>query len=207
MKRFSFACALALSLSLLAGCMPGIVVTSPSDEEFQKDWADSMEEAAEDWAQDWEAAFDEAAKSWSGRDENGVEKDHYWKILDVTDEEAAIVEVGTVTDPEQVRAIDDLLNDDGQREDWRLTEDPGDPAYSYVYCQQETLKAGQAEEDREYEELVRFTVSAEKDVVTMVILEDLPSLLNVDLGDFLTFTITVPAETAEALRNPAQFLG
>ena len=74
-------------------------------------------------------------------------------------------------------------------------------------CQQETLKAGQAEEDREYEELVRFTVSAEKDVVTMVILEDLPSLLNVDLGDFLTFTITVPAETAEALRNPAQFLG
>ena len=207
MKRFSFSCALALSLSLLAGCMPGIVVTSPSDEEFQKDWADSMEEAAEDWAQDWEAAFDEAAKSWSGRDENGVEKDHYWKILDVSDEEAAIVEVGTVTDPEQVRAIDDLLNDDGQREDWRLTEDPGDPAYSYVYCQQETLKAGQAEEDREYEELVRFTVSAEKDVVTMVILEDLPSLLNVDLGDFLTFTITVPAETAEALRNPAQFLG
>ena len=206
MKRLSFACALALSLSLLAGCMPGIVVTSPSDEEFQKDWADSMEETAEDWAQDWEAAFDEAAKSWSGRDENGVEKDHYWKILDVSDEEAAIVEVGTVTDPEQVRAIDDLLNDDGHQEDW-LTGDPGGPAYSYVYCQQETLKAGQAEEDREYEELVRFTVSAEKDVVTMVILEDLPSLLNVDLGDFLTFTITVPAETAEALRNPAQFLG
>ena len=135
-----------------------------------------------------------------------MEKDHYWKILDVSDEEAAIVEVGTVTDPEQVRAIDDLLNDDGHQEDW-LTGDPGGPAYSYVYCQQETLKAGQAEEDREYEELVRFTVSAEKDVVTMVILEDLPSLLNVDLGYFLTFTITVPAETAEALRNPAQFLG
>ena len=201
-KRLAIFCALALSMSLLSGC----TITSPSDEEFQKDWADSMEEAAEDWAQDWEAAFDEAAKAWSGRDENGVEKDHYWKILDVSDEEAAIVEVGTVTDPEQVRAIDDLLNDDGHQEDW-LTGDPGGPAYSYVYCQQETLKAGQAEEDREYEELVRFTVSAEKDVVTMVILEDLPSLLNVDLGDFLTFTITVPAETAEALRNPAQFLG
>lgn len=207
-KRFAIFCVLALSTALLTGCMPGIVVTSPSDEEFQKDWADSMEEAAEDWAQDWEAAFDEAAKSWSTQDENGVEKDHYWKILDVSDEEGPIVEVGTVTDPEQVRAIDDLLNDDGHQGEW-LTGDPddsGDPAYSYVYCQQETLKAGQAEEDREYEELVRFTVSAEKDVVTMVILEDLSSLLNVDLGDFLTFTITVPAETAEALRNPAQFL-
>lgn len=205
MKRFSFACALALSLSLLTGCMPGVVITSPSDEEFQKDWADSMEEAAEDWAQDWEAAFEEAAKSWSDRDENGVEKDHYWKILDVSDQEAAMVEVGTVTDPEQVRAIDDLLNDDGHQKD-RLTEDPGDPAYSYVYCQQETLKAGQKPEDREYEELIRFTVSAEEDVVTMVILEDLPALLNVDLGDVLTFTMTVPAETAEALRNPGQFL-
>ena len=200
-KRLLNLCALVMSLSLLSGCM----VTSPKDEEFQKDWADSMEEAAEDWAQDWEAAVDEAVRSWSTQDENGVEKDHYWKILDVSDEEAAIVEVGTVTDPEQVKALDDLLSDDGSQGD-RLTEDPGDPAYSYVYCQRETLKAGQKEEDREYEELVRFTVSAEKDVVTLVILEDLPSLLNVDLGDLLTFTMAVPAETAEALRNPGQFL-
>lgn len=191
----------ALSLFLLAGC----TVTSPKDEEFQKDWADSMEEAAEDWAQDWEAAFDEAVRSWSTQDENGVEKDHYWKILDVSDEEATIVEVGTVTDPEQVKALDDLLSDDGSQGD-RLTEDPVDPAYSYVYCQQETLKAGQKEEDREYEDLVRFTVSASEDTVTLVILEDLPSLLNVDLGDILTFTIAVPAETAEALRNPGRFL-
>jgi len=85
-------------------------------------------------------------------------------------------------------------------------EDPGEPAYSYIYCQQETLKAGQKEEDRKYEELVRFTVSASEDVVTLVILEDLPSLLHVDLGDFLTFTIDVPAETAEALRDPSRFL-
>lgn len=205
MKRFAIVCALALSVSLLSGCMPAVVVTSPKDEEFQKDWADSMEEAAEDWAQDWEAAFDEAARAWSTQDENGVEKDHYWKILDVSDEEAAMVEVGTVTDLEQVKAIDDLLSDDGSQGD-RLTEDPGDPAYSYVYCQQETLKAGQKEEDREYEELVRFTVSSEKDVVTMVILADLPSLLNVDLGGVLTFNIDVPAEAAEALRNPGQFL-
>ena len=201
MKRFAILCALVLSVALLSGCMPAVVITSPRDEEFQRDWADSMEEAAEDWAQDWEDAVDEAVKSWSSRDENGVEKDHYWRILDAEDEE-----VGTVTAPEQVKAIDDLLSDDGHQGD-RLTEDPGDPAYSYVYCQQETLKAGQKEEDRKYEELVRFTVSAGEDVVTLVILEDLPSLLNVDLGDFLTFTISVPAETAEALRDPTRFLG
>ena len=194
MKRFAILC--ALSMFLLAGCS----VTSPTDEEFQRDWADSMEEAAEDWAQDWEDAFNEAARAWSTQDEDGVEKDHYWKVLDSEGQEA-----GTVTDPEQVKTIDDLLSDDGHRGD-RLTEDPGDPAYSYVYCQQETLKAGQKPEDREYQELVRFTVAESEDVVTLVILEDLPSLLNVDLGDILTFTVDVPAETAEALRDPSQFL-
>lgn len=195
-KQRAMFCVLVLSMSLLSGCR----ITSPSDKEFQEDWADAMEEAAEDLAQDWEDAIDEAARSWSGRDENGVEKDHYWKVLDEKDNE-----VGTVTDPEQVKAIDNLLSDDGHQGD-RLTEDPGDPAYSYVYCQQETLKAGQKEEDRKYEELVRFTVSASEDVVTLVILEELPSLLHVDLGDFLTFTIDVPAETAEALRDPSRFL-
>lgn len=200
MKRLTILCAFALSLSLLAGCMSGTAITSPGDEAFQKDLADSIEETAEDWARDWEAALDEAAESWSGRDENGVEKDHCWKILDSKGSE-----VGTVTDPEQVKAIDDLLSDDGHQGD-RLAEDPGDPAYSYVYCQQETLKAGQKAEDRKYVELVRFTVSASEDVVTLVILEDLPSLPHVDLGDLLTFTLKIPAETAETLRNPAQFL-
>ena len=195
MKQLTILCAFALSLSLLAGC----TVTPPSDEAFQRDLADavadSIEEAAEDWAQDWEAALDEAAEAWSGRDENGVEKDHYWKVLDSEGSE-----IGTVTDPEQVKAVDALLSDDGHQGD-RLAEDPGDPAYSYVYCQQETLKAGQKAEDRNYEELVRFTVSASEDVVTLVILEDLPSLLHVDLGDFLTFTLAVPEETAEALKQ------
>ena len=200
-KTLAILCALAMSLSLLPGCM----VTSPKDEEFQKEFQKSWDESMEELEDDWSDALDRFQDAWDHRDENGAEKDHYWKILDVSDEEAAIVEVGTVTDPEQVKAIDDLLSDDGSWGD-RLTEDPGDPAYSYVYCQQETLKAGQKEEDREYEELVRFTVSAEKDVVTLVILEDLPSPLNVDLGDLLTFTMAVPAETAEALRNPGQFL-
>ena len=198
MKRFAILCALVLSVALLSGCMPAVVITSPRDEEFQRDWADSIDESAEDWAEDFEDAWD---GFWNDQDEEGVEKDHYWRILDAEGQE-----LGTVTDPEQVDAIDDLLSTDSHQ-GTRMAEDPGDPAYSYVYCQQETLKAGQKEEeDRAYEELVRFTVSESEDVMTMVILEDLPSLLNVDLGELLTFTFTVPAGTAEALRDPGQFL-
>lgn len=196
MKQLAILCALALSISLLSGCMPGIVVSSPKDEEFQREFQ-------EDWAEskkDLEDAWDEFQDAWDRRDKDGAEKGHCWKILDVSDQEA-----GTVTDEEQIKALDDLFSDDGNWER-RHVEDPGAPAYSYVYCQQETLKAGQDPEDREYEELIRFTVSAEEDVVTMVILEDLPSLLNVDLGDFLTFTMAVPAQTAEALRDPGRFL-
>ena len=202
MKTMCIFFSLALTAVLagsLTGCMPGITVTSPKDEAFQKDWADSMEEIAEDWAQDWEDEAERAAKAWSTQDENGVEKDHYWKILD-----SEGWETGTVTDGEQVKTLDDLLSDD---DGWGVptAEDPGQPSYSYIYCQQETPKAGQDPADRDYEELVRFTVSADADIVTLVILEDLPSLLGVDVGDFLTFTVAVPAETAEALRDPARF--
>lgn len=198
-KRLLILCALALSVSLLSGCMPAVVVTSPKDEEFQREFQESWNESMEDLEDDWNDAWNDWSDAWDHRDENGVEKDHCWKILDAEGEET-----GTLTEEEQTKLLDDLLSDDGH---WtRMSGDPGDPAYSYVYCQQETLKAGQKEEDREYEELIRFTVSAEEDAVTMEILADLPSLLNVDLGDVLTFTMTVPAETAEALRNPGQFL-
>ena len=48
-KRFAIFCVLALSMSLLSGCMSSVVITSPNDKEFQEDWADSMEEAAGEW--------------------------------------------------------------------------------------------------------------------------------------------------------------
>lgn len=197
MKRFTILCALVLSVALLSGCMPAVVITSPRDEEFQRDWADSMDEAAEDWAEDFGDAWD---GFWNDQDEEGVEKDHYWRILDAEGQE-----LGTVTDPELVDAIDDLLSTDSHQ-GTRMAEDPGDPACSYVYCQQEALKAGQKEEDRKYEDLGRFSISESEDVMTMVILEDLPTLLNVDLGDLLTFHVTIPEETAETLRDPSRFL-
>ena len=197
MKRSSMLCALALTLALLSGCMPAVVMTSPWDEGFQEDWEESMEELEDGW-EEWKDA-------WDRREEDRGGKDHHWKILDVSDGEPAATEAGTVTDEERIEALDDLLGDDGS---WKIrtSGDPGGPACSYVYCQQETLKAGQEPEDREYEDLMRFTVSESEDVVTVTILEDLPSVLGVDLGDLLTFTFDVPAETAEALRDPAPFM-
>ena len=53
-KQRAMFCVLVLSMSLLSGCR----ITSPSDKEFQEDWADAMEEAAEDLAQDWEDAIE-----------------------------------------------------------------------------------------------------------------------------------------------------
>ena len=205
---------LTLTAVLLTGCQ----VTSPDDPEFRKDWDESMDEMQKEWdeamdeaAKDWDGAMDDAAKDWDEtwdawkRDhKNGwtIEdgKDHYWKVFDGEEKE-----IGTVTDEEQVKALDDVLSDDGT---WGFEEmeDHGKGAYSYVYCQEKTLLAGQdPDEEREYEDLVRFTVSASEDVVTMRILEDLPSLMGVDLSDYLTFSVSVPAETAEALRNPEQF--
>lgn len=222
MKRFFTLTAAVLTLSLLAGCMPALVITSPTDEEFQDDWDESMEELRRDreedleddeddgpwsaWAKSWESWSDDADERFDEMDR----KEHVWKILDVSDPEAAITEAGTVTDAGQIEALDDLLglhDEDAWDGLDGPDEVPDDPAYSYVYSQEKTLLAGQdPDAEREYEDLLRFTVSASEDVVTLVILEDLPSLLNVDLGDILTFHIAVPAETAEALRNPGQFL-
>lgn len=187
MKRISIICALILSISLLTGCFPAsLVLKSVPDEELEN-------EMEEQWEDAWSIVLD--------RDEAAGEKDYYWKVLDAGDRE-----IGIVTDEEQIKALDSLLSDDGTWGRRPEEGDPGEAACSYVYCQEKTLLAGQdPDEEREYEELGRFTVSASKDVVTIQILEDLPSLLNVDLGDFLTFTIDVPAETAEALRDPARF--
>lgn len=213
MKRAAILCAAALALSLLSGCMSAVVVTSPKNEAFQKAWDEAMDEVQKDlqegledeeedpwsaWAKEWEAWSGGAGDRFS--DEG---KAHRWKILDAEGEE-----LSTVSDKEAVKTLDDLLLSDNDH--WgRLKKDPGDPAYTYVYSQEETLKAGQDPDgERAYEDLLTFTISLSEDVVTMQIrggLEELSLFPGVEMEDVLIFHVSVPAETAEALRNPSQF--
>lgn len=213
MKLFAILTALIFTLSLLSGCMSAVVVTSPRDEEFkawdeatdktQRDLADGiaggMEFAIEAWAAEW-------AKNWEDRGEDISErfssidtKKHRWKVLDANGKE-----ISTVTDKEKVKELDDVLCRDDIWES--LEESSGDPAYTYVYSQEKTLLAGQdPDAERECEDLLAFTVSASEDVVTLRILGglgELSLLPGVELEDVLTFPVSVPADTAEALRNP-----
>lgn len=186
MKQLLTICAALLSLPLLAGC----AVTSPTDPKFQEDRDDAADEAQEDFLEDLQDAL-----------EDDGTKAHRWRVLDAEGQN-----LYTITDPEAVAALDGILNDDG----WgRLEKDPSDPAYTYVYSQEKTLLAGQdPDTEREYEDLMTFTVSASEDALTMQILgglEELSLIPDVDWGDVLTFSASVPAATAEALRDPVQF--
>lgn len=216
MKLFAILTALIFTLSLLSGCMSAAVVASPGDEEFQNAWdettdktqrdladgiADGMESAIEawaaEWAKDWEVRGEDISERFSSIDT----KEHRWKVLDANGKE-----ISTVTDKEKVKVkeLDDVLCRDDIWES--LEESSGDPAYTYVYSQEKTLLAGQdPDAEREYEDLLAFTVSASEDVVTLRILGglgELSLLPGVELEDVLTFPVSVPADTAEALRNP-----
>lgn len=181
MKRTFTICLCALTLlSLLTAC--GIRLPDP--DALEED-LDSLENRLEDLE----------------RLEDG-EKNHNYKILD-----SQGAELYTVTDEAQVEALDDLLSDPG--EDADLEEAPEDEvACVYIFRQEKTLLAGQdPETPRDYEELIRFTVYQNQDMITMRVLEGLGDgkAAGLSLEDLLTFTVSVPAETMEALRDPAQF--
>ncbi len=186
MKQLLTICAALLSLSLLAGC----AVTSPADPKPQEDWDDAAVEAQEDFLEGLQDA-----PEYDGA------KAHRWRVLDAEGQE-----LYTITAPEAVAALDEILNDDGWEQ---LEKDLADPACSYVYSQEKTLLAGQdPDTEREYEDLMVFTVSASEDALTMQILggeEALSRIPGVDWEDVLTFAVSVPPETAEALRTPEQF--
>lgn len=97
------------------------------------------------------------------------EKKHIWKILDDQKQE-----IGQITDANTIEKLDQLLNcdEDYDENQWsrsagEASEQPDDPLYTYVYCQQRTLFAGESPDtEREYEELIRFTISASENIIT-----------------------------------------
>ena len=137
----------------------------------------------------------------------GAEKDHYYQIL-----AAAGQELYTVTDDDAVAEIDALISEAGG-ENAAHGGAEGDPLYTYAYWQETTLHAGEdPEAEREYLEVFRTHVYADSDAVTTEVLsdvlEEVGEFIRVqDLGGLLTFTAEVSRETADALRDPAQFAG
>ena len=143
----------------------------------------------------------------AGDPAGGAEKDHYYQILDADGQE-----LYTVTDDDAVAEIDALIGEAGG-ENAAHGGAEGDPLYTYAYWQETTLHAGEdPEAERAYLEVFRTHVYADSDAVTTEVLsdvlEEVGEFIRVqDLGGLLTFTAEVSRETADALRDPAQFAG
>ena len=96
---------------------------------------------------------------------------------------------------------------------YQILDAAGKDLYTYVYWQETTLHAGEdPDTEREYLEVFRTQVRQGSNAVTTEVLSDtlegVGSFVGVEgLGGLLTFTAEVPRETADALRDPAQFAG
>lgn len=150
-----------------------------------------------------ETSLSDLENLWDGLDDDWSAKGHYWKILDSQGEE-----VCTIDSEEAVQRVDDLIQGDME---WKQASSVEDEIvlYTYVFMQQKTLLAGQdPDTEREYQEVLRFTVYEGTDVMSMTVLDGLEGVLPVSIlnwEDLLTIHAKAPAETAEALRDPAQF--
>ena len=146
-----------------------------------------------------EQAADDAARE--------AGKDHYYQILDADGQE-----LYTVADDTAVAEIDALINEAGGENAVHGSAE-GDPLYTYVYSQAATLHAGgDPDAEREYMEVFRTQVRADSNAVTTEVLSDTlegvgDAISVVGLGGLLTFSTEVSRETADALRDPAQFAG
>lgn len=139
-------------------------------------------------------------------------KDRRYEVLDGT---GAVLY--TIEDGELVDTLDSLLSE--PLEDMEHSASTGDvePLYTYVYCQEKTLLAGEdPDKERDYEELMRVLVPAEGETVVIQVLPDVEGLDELEgldwltdavgLRDLLTSAVTVSPETAESLRSPARFV-
>lgn len=145
-----------------------------------------------------------------GGERQETEKDHYYQVLD-----SAGAVLCTVTDGPLFDTLDDLLGT--SLEDVEQDENAGDiePLYTYVYCQEKTLLAGEDPDgERDYEELMQILVPAEGETVEIGVVPNADSLGElswlteaVDIEELLRSVVTVSPEMAESLRDPARFVG
>lgn len=145
-----------------------------------------------------------------GGERQETEKDHYYQVLD-----SAGAVLCTVTDGPLFDTLDDLLGT--SLEDLEQDENAGDiePLYTYVYCQEKTLLAGEDPDgERDYEELMQILVPAEGETVEIGVVPNADSLGElswlteaVDIEELLRSVVTVSPEMAESLRDPARFAG
>lgn len=138
--------------------------------------------------------------------ENGqAEKDRYYEVLDSAGTVLYTVEDGGLAD-----VLDGLLGEPLENMENSGAAEDVTPLYTYVYCQERTLLAGEdPDKERDHGELMRVLVPAEGETVVIQALPGAkaPDWLAeaVDLEDLLTSTAEVSPETAEALRSPERF--
>lgn len=201
---------LALIL-LLSGCGaygPG------ADAAWEGAVEDAVWEALEntDWealrkaweAADWEALHEELESAWSTDFPDGA-KDHYYQILDGEGEC-----LYTVSGEDALARLDDIFcGTDGVWGEFVPGQGAFAPAFTYVLYVERTALAGEEPgAERAYREALRFTAAEDQDTAVIRILDGLGGvelLPGLNLEPLLTFSVSLPAETASALRNPAEF--
>lgn len=140
-----------------------------------------------------------------GGEEEKAGKEHCYEALDSTG-----TVLYTVKDGGMIDVLDDLLG--GFLEDMEPSGAAGDvvPLYTYVYCQEKALLAGEGpDKERDYEELMYVLVPAEGETLAIQVLPGVEALDwlagAVGLESLTASVVTVSPETAETLRDPGQF--
>lgn len=132
-----------------------------------------------------------------------AEKDLYYEVLSAGSGET----ICTITEDTAVEKINDALGSasDQTNEDADALGLKGTEEYVYVCYQEKTLLAGQSpDEERGYEVICRTTTYVDSPYITTEIPPDMVKSMHIP-QELMNFTLKVPDEGMEVLRNPGQF--
>lgn len=132
-----------------------------------------------------------------------AEKDLYYEVLSAGSGET----IYTIKEKDAIKKINDALNSasDLTNEDADTLGLKGTEEYIYVCYQEKTLLAGQSpDEERGYEEICRTTTYVDAPYITTAIPPEMIKSMHIP-QELMNFTLKVPEEGMESLRNPGQF--